>query len=444
MPIDAPDVPTPIVCVIGAATAGAEVAARLADRGAVVVVLDMNRRPYGKIEDGLPRWHEALRDKEYGIIREKLTQPGVHLLPATKVGRDVEFSELCNDWGFNAVVLACGAWSDRPLPIEGADAWVGKGLYYQNPFVIDYNHRDEPGYEGPRYPILDGALVVGGGLASVDVAKIHTLECTRAELAKRGIELPLVELEVKGIPRSLAAHDLTWEDLGLEGCTIYYRRRRLDMPLMEIPEGADDARREKVYKGRERMIAKATEKYCFDVVECAAPEGLIVEDDRLVGLVFRRTRIEDGRVVPTDETFEARGSQIVSSIGSIPDPIPGIQMKGELFDFSDWDTGRLAAYPSVFSAGNVVTGKGNIVASRKHATHVTEDAIEQFLGLAQGEPEGIGGPVADQAAETSHAVAAFLATQAPAPVETLRAILERVAERQAEIGYTDLASWLEK
>ena len=60
------------VAVIGGATAGAEVASRLADKGVNVFVFEQNARPYGKIEDGLPRWHVALRNKEYGVIDEKL------------------------------------------------------------------------------------------------------------------------------------------------------------------------------------------------------------------------------------------------------------------------------------------------------------------------------------------------------------------------------------
>jgi hypothetical protein len=56
-------------------------------------------------------------------------------------------------------------------------------------------------------------------------------------------------------------------------------------------------------------------------------------------------------------------------------------MKGELFGFTDWDIGRLADYPTVFSAGNVVTGKGNIVASRKHAREVSATVLEAFLGV---------------------------------------------------------------
>lgn len=98
------------VAVIGGATAGAEIASRLAERGVAVFVFEQNRRPYGKIEDGLPRWHEALREKEYETIDAKLTRSGVEFVPNTKIGRDVAFAELANEWGFSAVVLANGAW----------------------------------------------------------------------------------------------------------------------------------------------------------------------------------------------------------------------------------------------------------------------------------------------------------------------------------------------
>ena len=146
---------------------------------------------------------------------------------------------------------------------------------------------------------------------------------------------------------------------------------------MEMPEDADEKRREKVKAGRQKMLAKAMEKYRFKFEPLCLPDGLIVEDGQLVGLRFRRTRIEGNRVVPPDETFERRGCYMISSIGSVPKEIPGIPMKGELLAFTDWEIGRLAGYPTVFSAGNVVTGKGNIVASRKHAREVTEAVLER-------------------------------------------------------------------
>ncbi|HEX2486898.1 MAG TPA: FAD-dependent oxidoreductase, partial [Myxococcota bacterium] len=182
-----------VVGVIGGATAGAETAGRLAELGVEVVVFEQNARPYGKIEDGLPRWHAALRRKEYETIAEKLATPGVHFVPRTRIGRDVDFADLAQGWGLSAVVLACGAWRDRPLPVEGADAFVGRGLVYQNPFIIWFNHAEEAAYHGPRFEALDRALVVGGGLASIDVVKVLMLETTRARLAERGIDVPMIE-----------------------------------------------------------------------------------------------------------------------------------------------------------------------------------------------------------------------------------------------------------
>jgi hypothetical protein len=213
---------------------------------------------------------------------------------------------------------------------------------------------------------------------------------------------------------------------------------------MEIPVGADEARIEKVYKGRERMFAKASEKFRFNVEPLSTPDGLIIEDNRLIGLRFRRTKIEDGRVIPTDETYERRGVRVISSIGSIPEPIEGIPMKGELFDFSDWEVGRIDGFPTLFSVGNVVTGKGNIVASRKHARQVSADAIEAFLGLAEDGRDAeadLPNLATDAARETADRIATQLGT-APDP-STLAEILRRVAERQREVGYTDYESWIE-
>ncbi|HSJ96989.1 MAG TPA: FAD-dependent oxidoreductase [Myxococcota bacterium] len=416
------------VAVIGGATAGAEVAGRLAEAGARVVVFEQNLRPYGKIEDGLPRWHAELRRKEYRTIDAKLSQPGVAFVPGTRVGRDVSFEELAKDWGFHAVVLANGAWRDRPLPIEGADAYVGRGLVYQNPFIIWFNHAGEADWHGARFAPADDVLVVGGGLASIDVVKVLMLETTRAKLRERGLDAPLLELEVKGIPKVLERHGLRFEDLGLRGCTLFYRRRVEDMPLVEMPEGAPPERRAKVEGARRKLLEKAVEKYRFRVEPLAAPDGLVVEGERLVGLRFRRTKMEGGRLVATDETFERRGSYVISSIGSIPDAIPGIAMKGELFAFTDWDLGRLDAWPNVFSAGNVVTGKGNIVASRKHATHVAERMVADLT---------------ERAAALAAEVAGAVAAKPPHDAAALEKLEARVRERQAAVGYPgDYAAWI--
>src|SRR5271156_2084581 len=107
------------VAVIGGAISGSVATEILADHGVRVAVFEQNPRPYGKIEDGLPRWHVEQRKQEYAKIDARMKKPGVYFVPSTRLGRDLPFEELCETWGFSAVILANGAWRDRDLGIPG-------------------------------------------------------------------------------------------------------------------------------------------------------------------------------------------------------------------------------------------------------------------------------------------------------------------------------------
>lgn len=379
------------IAIIGGATAGAEAAARLREAGALCVVFEQNDRPYGKVEDGLPMWHHALRNKEYRTIDEKLDQPGVSFVPATGIGRDITFNQLLEDWGFDLILLANGAWRDRPLPVSGADTYINRGLVYQNPFIYWFNHYREAGYDGPTYEVKDGAIVVGGGLASIDVAKVLQIELTLKALQERGIEEDLIALETQGIPAVLETHGLTWEDLGLEGCTIYYRRRIEDMPLADAPPDATPERIAKIEAVRAKLLEKARRKLLFKVEPLWSPIGLLTEGDKLAGLRFARTRLdENGKaaIVP-GEIRNADASLVISSIGSIPEPIEGLPMDGELLRLEDVNNGKVVTFENVFGCGNVVTGKGNLVASRKHSTAVAGYLAEKVSTVNSANTETI-------------------------------------------------------
>jgi len=407
------------VAVIGGAAAGAEAAARLAESGATCVVFEQNDRPYGKVEDGLPRWHVGLRRKEYDQIDAKLAHERVHFVPRTAIGRDLPFADLEDAWDFDVIVLANGAWRDRPLPIAGADRWVDRGLVYQNPLIYWFNHAHQPGYDGPSFEPADDAIVVGGGLASIDVAKLLQIDAVRRRLAERGISCDVVDLEADGIPATLEKHGLTWEQLGLWGCTVYYRRRLEDMPLAEIPEGAGPEQVEKIETVRRRILEKAQSKFRFRVEPLSTPVGLVDDGSRLVGLRFARTRLDErGRAVLVEGSEKHVLSRfIVSSIGSIPEPIEGLPMEGELLKLDDPDHARLEGHPRVFGCGNVVTGKGNLVASRKHSQKIAGYLTKRGLAAREGGDR-------DRDARNAR-------------------LLERVRERQRAVGYDgDYASWI--
>lgn len=438
-----------VVAVFGGASAGSVAAEILARRGVRVVVFEQNLRPYGKIEDGLPRWHQQQRQMEYRKIDQRLSTPGVTFVPGAKLGRDIDFLDTVS-WGWSAVLLANGAWRDRPLDIPGADALVGHGVAYQNPFVYWFNHFQEAGYSGPTFDIPEGAVCVGGGLASIDVVKICQLDVYGRALAARGVHVPMSELEHEGIPKVCAAHGFTPAELGVRNATLVYRRRVEDMPLAAAPPSSDPAQVKKIEVVRQKILNKAQEKYLFDVRPLCVPRALTVTEGRVTGLVLARTAIDaQGRAeTVAGSEHELATALVVSSIGSIPESIPGISMKGPFYDYADWDTGAYAPIPGVFGVGNVVTGKGNIVASVNHGKQVAAYLLDHYLGVGASEERDVtSGLRAAQEAQGSEAaarVAEHLIKVAPLPEPLVEQLLALARKYQAAVGYDgDYAAWIQ-
>jgi ferredoxin/flavodoxin---NADP+ reductase len=424
-----------VVVVVGGAVAGSEAAARFCEAGITTVLLEQNTRPYGKIEDGLPKWHVKLRDQEYAKINEKLSHPLLHFVPKTKLGRDIQLEELFG-WGVSGIVLANGAWRDRPLPIEGADAYVEKGLYYQNPYTYWFNHYDEQGYSGPQYDVKDEMLVVGGGLASIDIVKMLQLEVATRALRAKGIDADVVEMEHSGIPKALEKHKLTFEGLGLKGCTLLYRRTDHDMPLADPPDNPTPEQIEKSRSVSAKLLAIAMRKYLFRFQPLRAPAGLIVEDGRLVGLKLHETRLEGKKLeVLKDQVHEIRGPLTISSIGSIPVPIPGLAMKGETYDVEDIDTGKLRGPVNLYAVGNAVTGKGNINVSYKHARDAAEQMLTRYLVGDEASRANLEAPGTGEAGAKADKIAQNVTTAAPLTDAQRAGIMERVVGLQKRAGY---------
>jgi ferredoxin/flavodoxin---NADP+ reductase len=438
-----PDGPRHVVIIVGGAVAGSEAAALCAEHGILAVVIEQNDRPYGKIEDGLPRWHDKLRRKEYEHIDANLARDNVVFLPRTRLGEQVTLAQLRERWGANAVLLASGAWRDRPL-FAGADAHLGRGLANQNALVYWYNHRHEQGYAGPQFELADGAIVVGGGLASIDVVKIINFELYKRALAQRGIHTTTLEIEHDGLPALLARHGLTQQELGVRGVTLYYRREKSAMPLASPPDNATAQQLEKTGQVRAKLMDKVIEKYLVRFEPNHAPLGPLLDaEGRMVGMRFQRTRTVEGKLIHVEDGIvEVRSPLVVSSIGSVPVPTPGLPMKGELIDFEDWSTGRVRGLPHVFGLGNVLTGKGNIKESRKNAQDIGSQLVKDYLGLG-GELNLDGAhTAARRAAET---VVRDAQDQPPVSSEHIAKLHEDVSALWSQVGYDgDYRAWIQR
>jgi ferredoxin/flavodoxin---NADP+ reductase len=426
------------VAIVGGAIAGSVAAEILAERGIRVAVFEQNKRPYGKIEDGLPRWHVEQRKQEYGNIDARLKKPGVSFIPSVKLGRDLHFQELCDQWGFSAVILANGAWRDRELGVPGAEQFVDNGLVYQNPYIYWYNHKNEKSYTGPRYDSPDEALVVGGGLASIDVVKVLQIENYERALKARGIQTNMHELEKKGIPAICKLHGVRPEDCGVKGCLLIYRRREQDMPLAQPPENATPEQLAKTESIRQKMLRLARDKYLFRFQERRMTTGLVLENGRLAGLKVAETRVEGRRAEPVPGSeHELRAPLVISSIGSVPEVIPGITTKGEYYTFENEVLPKYTGCERVFGVGNVVTGQGNIRVSLVHSREVTNQLIEDYMGVGEGDADlhALHAPAEARGAAQAEAVEQRIRTLPSLSQSDIAALEQRIQALQERVGY---------
>jgi len=435
--------PTHFVAIFGGAVSGSEAAYQLSKRGIYSVVFEQNVLPYGKIEDGLPKWHVKLRNKEEEKVNEKIKHPYVMYVPNVRLGKDINFEDVVN-WGFSAVFLATGAWNDRLLPIEGIDNFVDKGLYYQNPLVYWFNHYHEPGYDGKQFDLHDDAIVIGGGLASIDVLKILMIEITQKALAQKGHKTDLFTLD-RGIDKVLEDLGLTLSDLGVKGCTLYYRRRIIDMPLSPLPTDTPE-QLEKAQNVRQKILNNFKTKFLFRVKECHMPREKIIENGRLVGLKFCKTKIENGKAeqIP-DSDVEIKSPLVISSIGSIPELIEGIPAKEQVFNLKDTENCQIEGYENVFALGNAVTGKGNIIESLKHGRELSQRVMDNYLDWQEDDYQDLLRKQEAAVAEDIDKIAESLKNKNLLSIEKIQELKNRIKEYQQKSGFDgDYDKWVKK
>jgi ferredoxin--NADP+ reductase len=275
--------------------------------------------------------------------------------------------------------------------------------------------------------------------------KVLQIENTLSALSARGIKETMLRLEREGIEPVLASHNLKWADLAVKPCKLFYRRRVIDMPLSDIPPDAPARRAEALRAARAKILEKAMRKFLFEFQELRAPTGIVVQNGRMVGVRFNTTEVADGQVRILDAVEIARATMTVSSIGSIPEPIPGIPQKGEVYTYVNQKIGLLIDGPTaVFAAGNVLTGKGNIKDSLESGTEVGIRVAESYLGL-NGEEL----PLAESARREAHAeaekIASVVDSRPELSAEQVDAVFQRVRERHQAVGYSgSYRDWIAK
>jgi len=433
------------VAVIGGSISGSEAANLLAQNGFRVVVFDMNKLPYGKIEDGLPNWHINLRNRQINEIDKKLDHPNIRVVPITKIGKDIAFSDLVNNWGFSAIILANGAWQDRHLPIPNIEKFRGKELIYQNSFINWFNHKHEVGYTGEKYVIKDNVVVIGGGLSSLDMVKVVMIEAVKEQLFKeKGINVDLFTLEKDGIKKVLDEYNLSIDSLNMQKVKLVYRRNGRDMPLKSPKDNTKES--VEAAKGvSEKLLSKYLEKYLFEFIPLSIPVDFTEKDNKLTSVIFQNVASENGKIKLIDESFfEIKTDMLISSIGSVPEKMEGLQYDYSSLKMRDEADYHVFGYDNVFAVGNAVTGRGNIMESKKHGKqmteliidkHLTEDAFEKWLINHNNQ-------IVSKINEQISNIVKEISELEIQPETLIQEILDKTDAIHQKMGFTNYADWV--
>ncbi len=435
------------VAIIGGSISGSEAANILAKNGFRVVVFEMNKLPYGKIEDGLPNWHINLRDRQIKEIDSKLDQENIRFVPNTKIGKDIDFLDLVNNWGFSAIILANGAWQDRSFPILEINKFKDKELVYQNSLIYWFNHKHEKNYDGINYSVKNNTVVVGGGLASLDVIKIVMIELVKKQLFdKKGIEVDLFTLEKKGIHKVLEEYQVDFKELEIVKAKLIYRRTAKDMPL-KSPK--DDSKESIVIakKVSEKLLKKYQEKYLFEFIPLCIPVDFIEKESKLNEIIFQKVQVINGKIEPIANSFlNIKTEMVISSIGSVPEKIEGLHYDYSSLKMRDQADYHVFGFDNVFAIGNAVTGRGNIQESKKHGQQMTEKIIDNDLTDEAFEAWLINhnNNIRSMVAKQLDSIVKEISEAKIQPESLIKEILKKTDSIHTKIGYSNYISWANK
>ena len=271
---------------------------------------------------------------EYGIAAYKLVDDfaqrevdfllqigGIEIRHGHKLGHDLSLSELHQQ--FDAVFLGIGLAASKRLGLPGEDA---PGLLAATDYIRELRQSDDL----TQLPVAERCIVLGAGNTAIDMA---------VQMSK----------------------------LGARDVNLVYRRGFEEMGATE----------------HEQHIAKANQ---VRLLTWAQPDAVLLnEQGQVRGMRFARTRVENGRLQSTGQTFEMAADAIFTAIGqafdgqALADPLAReLKREGERI----WVDAQLqTSVPGVYAGGDCTAlGQDLTVQAVQHGKLAAE-AIHSHLTL---------------------------------------------------------------
>lgn len=380
------------IAIIGSGPAGyytAEAAQKAFGEDVVVDVFDRMPVPYGLIRTGVAPDHQSIKGVSRRFEATALTD-NVRFVGNISVGRDVTIPEL--QGLYDAVILATGAPTDRPLDLPGSDL---PNVFGSAAFVGWYN--GHPQFTD-LHPDLSGktAVVIGMGNVALDVARI--LSKTRREFEGSDIVgHALDQLSASSIQQIIVLgrrgpHQIMMTPKELGELTALERASPRVDPA-DLPESGADALLEPGLRksvSHLRSFAAIPESIHgekaieIDFDFFAQPRAIIGEG-RVEGIEVERTTVEAGVAKGTGERYVIPASLIVSCIGYRTSPIPDVPFDERAGRFANHQ-GRIL--PGLYCVGWARRGPSGTIGTNRPdgfdvIDKVVHDLADGSLGTAR-------------------------------------------------------------
>jgi len=317
--------PTYKIAIVGAGPAGyfTAQAFQKVQSDDLSFAIDMIERlptPWGLVRSGVAPDHPKI--KTVSKVFEKIAkEPNFRLFANVELGKDISLKDLRDQ--YDVVVLSTGASKGRKLGIPGEE--LANSLSAAD-FVPWYNAH--PDYVNTEVDLSgDTAVVIGAGNVAMDVARILAIDPTELDPTDVA-EHALVKLKESSIrtviicgrrgPEHAAFTAPELRDLPkLENTDVYIDENQINDASIRIEQVSEIEKDLKNNLEAMKLIAEHSKKGVSRKLEIKFLSTPIeIKGNKMVEeVVFTINKVEEGKVIPTKETFTIKTGLVLSAIG---------------------------------------------------------------------------------------------------------------------------------
>ena len=370
--------------IVGAGPAGYFTAQALqnAQNEVLTFAIDMIERlptPWGLVRSGVAPDHPKI--KTVSKVFEKIAKdPNFRLFANVELGKDVSLKDLRDQ--YDAVVLSTGASKGRRLGIPGED--LANSLSAAD-FVPWYNAH--PDYVNTKVDLsCDTAVVIGAGNVAMDVARILAIDPTELDPTDVA-EHALVKLKQSNIrtviicgrrgPEHAAFTAPELRDLPkLENTDVFIDEKQVKEATERVNIGGEIEKDLKHNLETMKLITEHSKKGVnrkLEIKFLSTPIE-IKGNQKVEEVVFTINKVEDGKVIPSKETFTVKTGLVITAIGYDAAEYPGITIKNGRIN-------NIAGYieHNVYTTGWAKRGPTGVIGTNKSDSSDVVDLIIENL-----------------------------------------------------------------